>query len=156
MWLSRGALARGVGQFCPTLAQAARSAKAGSVTSKVTGGDVDGLKAAGVLGVNTAVSEREPTANVEVVPDAVPLPTATGLPRLAVPSLNCTVPLAVAGVIVAVSVTGVPTATGDAGDVASAVLVATAPVEPMTTKATGGDVDGLKAAGSSGVNTAVS
>jgi hypothetical protein len=58
--------------------------------------------------MNVAVSKRLPTASFEVDPDAVPLTTATGLPTLAVPSLNWTVPTAVAGVTVAVSVTGVP------------------------------------------------
>ena len=130
-------------------------APADAVITKSNADDVDGPKTAGSAGANTAVSERDPTANVDVVPDAVPLLTATGLPRLVVPSLNCTVPVAVAGVIVAVSVTGVPWATGDAGDVASSVPVATAPVAAVATKVTGGDVDGLKAAGSIGVNTAV-
>jgi hypothetical protein len=39
-------------------------------------------------------------------------------------SLNCTVPAAVDGVIVAVRVTRVPWATGETGDTASAVVVA--------------------------------
>src|SRR5918997_6298226 len=160
MWLSRGALARGVGQFCPTLAQAARSAKAGSVTSKTSTGDVDGPKIAGSAGVNTAVSWCPPAANVDVDADAVPLLTITGLPRLVAPSLNCTLPGAVAGVIVALIVTSVPRLTGEPGYVVSAVLVAAAPGKapgaPVITKATGGDVDGLKAAGALGVNTAVS
>jgi hypothetical protein len=95
----------------------------GAVIVKVTGGDVDELKAAGLLGVNTALSRCVPTASVDVVPDAVPLETGTGLPRLVVPSRNCAVPAAVAGVIVAVSVTGVPRATGEAGDALSEVAV---------------------------------
>jgi hypothetical protein len=128
----------------------------GAVIVKVTGGDVDELKAAGLLGVNTALSRCVPTASVDVVPEAVPLETGTGLPRLVVPSRNCAVPAAVAGVIVAVSVTGVPWATGEAGDVLRRVVVATAPVGPVIVKVTGGDVDELKAAGLLGVNTALS
>jgi transposase len=69
--------------------------------------------------------------------------------------LNCTVPTA-AGVLVAVNVTRVPWATGEAGDVRSPVAVATAPVEVVTVRFTGGDVDGPKAAGLAGMNTAVS
>lgn len=126
------------------------------VITKITGGEVDGLKTVGVAGVNTAVSERDPAANVDVDPDAAPLLTATGLPRLAVPSMNCTTPTAVAGVIVAVSVTGVPGAAEEAGDVVSAVLVAVGPVTAVIMKAIGGDVDGAKAAEFVGVNTAVS
>jgi hypothetical protein len=78
------------------------------VTISGTTGDGDELKAAGLLGVNTAVSWCDPTVNVDVIPDAAPLLTITGLPRLVVPSLNCTVPAAIAGVIAAVSVTGLP------------------------------------------------
>ena len=74
--------------------------------------------------MNTAVSECDPRANVEVVPDAVPLLTGTGAPRSVVASLNCTVPAAVDGVMVAVRVTRVPWATGETGDTASAVVVA--------------------------------
>ncbi|MGH8623755.1 MAG: hypothetical protein ACREYC_00225 [Gammaproteobacteria bacterium] len=53
----------------------------------------------------------------------MPLLTVTGLPMLAVPSLNCTVPTDVAGVTLAVSVTGVPWVTGEAGDVDNVVVV---------------------------------
>ena len=55
--------------------------------------------------MNTAISECDPAAKEDVVPNAVPLLTITGLPRLVGPSLNCTVPIAVAGVTVAVSAT---------------------------------------------------
>ena len=75
------------------------------MTSKASTGDVDGPKTAGSAGVNTAVNWCAPAANVDVVPDAVPLLTITGLPRLVAPSLNCTVPVAVAVVTVALSVT---------------------------------------------------
>jgi hypothetical protein len=63
-------------------------ARVAAVITKSTGVDVDELYRAGSLGTNVAVSERDPTARVEVDPDAVPLLTATGLPRLRVPSLN--------------------------------------------------------------------
>jgi hypothetical protein len=122
------------------------------VTTKVTGDDVEVLKAAGLVGMNVAVSECDPAAKVDVDPDAVPLLTVTGLPRLLVPFLNWTVPAAVAGVIVAVSVTGVPRVTGEAGDVVSVVVVTVAPVITMVTA---GDVDALNEFGSVGVNTAV-
>src|ERR687893_1877979 len=60
-----------------------------SVTAKVTDSDVEGLKATGLVGVNTAVSRCDPTANCDVAPDAVPLPkTITELPRLVLPSLK--------------------------------------------------------------------
>jgi len=81
------------------------------VTVKGTGEDIDALNAAGLLGVNTALNERWPATNVEVNPDAMPLLTNTGRPMLVIPSLNCTVPSAVAGETAAVSVTGVPSAT---------------------------------------------
>ena len=93
---------------------------------KLTGGDVDERKAAGLLGVNTAISRCDPAASVGVLPEATPLETVTGPPRLVVPSLNCTMPTAAAGVIVAVNVTRVPWTTGGAGDVVSTVAVGTA------------------------------
>jgi hypothetical protein len=66
--------------------------------------------------VNTAISECDPEVKDDVLPDAVPLLTCTGLPRLVLPSLNCTVP-ATTGLTVAVSVIGVPGATEDTADV---------------------------------------
>jgi hypothetical protein len=60
-----------------------------------------------LVGVNTAVSWCDPTANVDEV-DAVPLLTAAEAPMLVEPSLNCTVPVAAGGLIVAVSVRGTP------------------------------------------------
>ena len=78
------------------------------MTSKASTGEVDEPKAAGSVGMNTAVSWCPPTANVEVVAEATPLLTIAGLPRLMVPSLNCTEPTAVAGLTAAISVTGVP------------------------------------------------
>src|SRR5918997_2126211 len=97
------------------------------VTVSGIAGDVEGLKVAGLAGVNTAVKWCGPGANIDVDPDAVPLVlTGTGAPMLVVPSMNCTVPTAVDGVMVAVSITGVPWATMEAGDVVSTVLVAVA------------------------------
>jgi hypothetical protein len=104
--------------------------------------------------VNTAVNWCAPTANVDVVPDAAPLLTITGFPRLAIPSLNCTVPVAVVGVTVANSDTGVPRRTGEAGYVISAAPVGVAPVGAAIAKVNGGDVDGLNAVGLAGMNTA--
>lgn len=72
--------------------------------------------------MNTAVRECEPTVNADVLPDALPLLTRTGLPRVVIPSLNCTVPPAI-GVTVAVSATGAPGATGDTADVVRATVV---------------------------------
>jgi hypothetical protein len=83
------------------------TAPVGPVTMTVTGDDVDELNAVESVGVNTAVNWCDPTASIGADPTAVPLLTVTGLPRLAVPSLNCTVPAA-AGVTVAVNVTGLP------------------------------------------------
>src|SRR5918998_1877304 len=92
------------------------------VTVSGIAGDVEGLKVAGSVGVNTAVNWCGPGANIDVEPDAVPLVlTVTGSPMLVVPSLNCTVPTAVDGVMVAVSITGVPWVTVEAGNVVSTV-----------------------------------
>lgn len=73
--------------------------------------------------MNTAVSWCVPAANVEVVCEALPLRTITASPILALPSLNCTVPAAAAGVTVAFSVTAAPWTAGEAVDVLSAVVV---------------------------------
>jgi hypothetical protein len=50
------------------------------VTTKVTTGDVEGLTCAALGATNRAVSWCDPAANLDVVTDAVPLLTATGLP----------------------------------------------------------------------------
>jgi hypothetical protein len=55
----------------------------------------------------------------------VPLRTGIGGPRQVVASMNCTVPITVAGITVAVNVTVVPSATGDVGEVPTEVVVAT-------------------------------
>jgi hypothetical protein len=142
--------ARGGGQSFKTLPQTCRSARPREVTSKASTGDVEELKTAGFVGINTAVSWWPPTASVEVVVVATPLLTTAGLPKLTVPSLNCTVPTAVAGEMVAIRVTLVLWDTGEAGFVVSAVLVAVArpaaPV-PVTTNSTGGEVEPVNAAG---------
>jgi hypothetical protein len=94
-----------------------------------------------VVGVNTAVNWCDPTVNVMVVCDALPLLTATAVPTLVAPSRNCTVPAAAVGVTAAFSVTVLPTTAGVAvDDVLSVVLVA---VGPEITNGTAGDVDGL-------------
>jgi hypothetical protein len=83
---------------------------------------VDAVKATGLLGVNTALNECVPEANV-VVTDAVPPVTVTGLPMGLVPSWNCTLPTADAGDTVAVNVSPVPAAAGEGGVTVRAVLV---------------------------------
>ncbi len=56
-----------------------------------------------------------PTVSEDVVVDAVPETTVTGLPMGVEPSSNCTVPVAVEGVMSAVSVSVVPKGWGLAG-----------------------------------------
>src|SRR5262249_5555038 len=105
------------------------------------------------VGKNPAVSECVPMASV-VISVAVPLDTGTGLPMLAVPSMNCTEPVAVDGITVAVNVSTVPATVGGAGVTVSAVLVNTG--GGLITYVTTFDVDGSKAVGSVGMNIAVS
>ena len=88
-----------------------------------TGSEVDGPKAVGLVGVNTALSEWVPTGSV-VVMEAVPPVTVTGLPMRVTPSWNCTLPTADAGVSVAVSVSPVPVRAGEGGVTLSCVEVA--------------------------------
>jgi hypothetical protein len=89
--------------------------------------------------MNTAANWCDPTPNV-AFSIAVPLLTVTGVPMLVLPSRNCTVPTAAAGVIVAVIVIGVFSTTGEVGAVASVVPVV---VAPEITKVTAGEVDAL-------------
>lgn len=110
-----------------------------ATTTNVTAGDVDAPKATGSEGVNTAVSWRDPTANCDMVPDAVPFLTTAGEPRSVVPSLNCTAPAAVAGVTAAFSVTMVPWATGETGDAVSVVVVTAGAMELMIWRVPPGD-----------------
>lgn len=91
-----------------------------------------------MVGVNTAVSWWEPTPNV-AFRTAVPLLTVTGPSIFVFPSLNCTLPAAAVGVIVAVIVIGVFSTLGDVGEVANVVVVA---VAWAMTKVTVGDVEG--------------
>ena len=83
------------------------------------------VNAAGSVGVKTAASEWGPAASVDVLIDAVPPVTATGVPIAVLPSWNCTEPAAV-GVTVAVSVTDVPCGCGLGGVTASVVVVCVA------------------------------
>ncbi|MGH3808590.1 MAG: hypothetical protein ACRDRU_18590, partial [Pseudonocardiaceae bacterium] len=64
----------------------------------VTTFDVDGWKAAGLAGVNIAINECGPAGRNTTPPKAKPPVTDTGAPRLEVPSLNWTVPVALVGV----------------------------------------------------------
>ena len=70
---------------------------------------------------NTPLIVWVPTASEDVVVDAVPDETVTGLPMGVEPSSNCTVPVTVEGVISAVSVSLVPTDCGLAGLTVTAV-----------------------------------
>jgi hypothetical protein len=124
------------------------------VTEYGTASDVDPLNAVVSVGVNTAVSECEPSASTELT-EADPAATVWVVPTWVAPSMNATVPAAPDGVTVAVSVSDVPDAAGDAGVTASAVVVDVGPAG-VTVYGTAVDVDAVKAVGSVGVNTAVS
>src|SRR5262249_42611849 len=79
----------------------------GAFTVTDTALEVDPARVAGLVGVNTAVSEcvPDPIWVAEAVVVAVPPVTGTGAPRLVVSERNCTEPATVAvGVTVAVSV----------------------------------------------------
>src|SRR5579875_2142813 len=65
-----------------------------------------------------------------MVVDAVPPETATGPPMVLIPSLNCTVPAAEEGRSVAVSVSTVFAANGEAGDMSSVIVVGVGAVAP--------------------------
>jgi hypothetical protein len=89
------------------------------------------------VGVKTALRVSVPTGRVEVWTWATPELTVTGLPIGVEPFSNCTVPVAAAGLTVAVSVSLVPESCGLAGEAASVVVVGAAvtvkvvvPVEP--------------------------
>ena len=68
--------------------------------------------------------ECAPTASVVIGRAAFPPLRATGPPRSVAPSLNCTVPVAVLGVTVAVSVTDCPTVDGFGEELATTPDVA--------------------------------
>ncbi len=72
----------------------------------------------------TAVMLCVPADKDEVARVAVPLLNVTGKPRLLPPSLNCTVPVAVPGVTVAVKVTGWPKTDGLLSEVTIVALEA--------------------------------
>jgi hypothetical protein len=97
-------------------------------TSSVTGGDVLALLLASPL--YTAVSVWLPTARPEVLRLALPLLKAW-LPIVALPSRKVTVPVAVAGVTVAVSVTAWPGLAGF-GEADRVVVVALRPTVSVT------------------------
>jgi hypothetical protein len=111
-----------------------------------------------LVGVNTAVMECVAVDNVVVAADvALPLVTVTGLPRVAVPSMNCTEPAAVFGVTVAVNVTEVPDVVGLVGLAVSVVVVAVGPppVDASTSKLSGSEVELANVLGLLEVKTAV-
>jgi hypothetical protein len=91
------------------------------------------LKAAGWVGVNTAVSDSGPAdANVVVVVATPVTFTATGEPMSVPPTSNCTDPLGwvpLAAITAAVSFTGAPAVAGF-GDAVKPVVVDTAAVPP--------------------------
>jgi hypothetical protein len=91
-----------------------------------------------------------------VIKVAEPLTTGTGLPNAVAPSWNWTAPVALSGTTVALSSTGTPWGIGTFGKTVSVVVVSAARMGPVTVKRTSSDADGLKTAGSLGVNTAVS
>ena len=98
-----------------------------AVTWKLSGRDVELPNALGVLDVKTAVIECVLTDRLDVVRVAAPPVTATELPSVMPPSMNCTDPGAVDGVTVAVNTTDVPDGTGPPGFEAIAVFVVAAP-----------------------------
>ena len=69
---------------------------------------MDGPNTVGAPGVNTAVSECGPTESELVDVDAAPAETVTGEPMAVVPSMNCTVPVTVDGLIESLRVTDIP------------------------------------------------
>lgn len=81
-----------------------------------------------LVGVNTAVIEWVIVDKVVMAADvAVPPLTATGLPRVVVPSVNCTEPAAVDGETIAVNVTDVPAVVGLTGFAVTVVEVVVGP-----------------------------
>ncbi len=72
-----------------------------------TGADVDGMKAVGSVGLNTAVSECGPGGSV-LMNSVKPPDTDTALPSGVVPSSNWIVPVASEGATFARKITGMP------------------------------------------------
>ena len=79
--------------------------------------------------------ECVPIVKEEVLSVALPPLNATGAPRFATPSLNCTVPVGLLPVTVAVKVTDCPTVDGLSEDSAT-VVVGPGPGPPAVVKAT--------------------
>lgn len=94
-------------------------------------GLVEVVNAVELVGVKTAVIECVVAVSVVVATEVavavlVPVVTGIGLPRVEVPSMNCTEPAA-DGVTVAVNVTDVPNVVGLAGLAATVVEVVVGP-----------------------------
>lgn len=87
--------------------------------------DVEGLNFVELVGVNIAVSECEPLLRTLMGPTAMPPATGAGLPRLVVPSLNCTVPVALGGTTVAVAIAKPPSPKGSGTWITLSVVVVT-------------------------------
>ena len=83
----------------------------------------EGPKAVGSAGMKTAPKVCAPGVRKK----RFAAETVTGPPIGVVPSLNCTAPTAVAGVIVAVRVSVLPTTTGEFGCTERVVVVARGP-----------------------------
>jgi hypothetical protein len=117
----------GLGGLATTVVVVAVAPPVPAVTWKLSGREVELPNALGVLDVNTAVMECVSTDRFDVVKVALPPSTATALPSASLPSMNCTEPGAVDGVMVAVKITDVPDGAGPPGFAAIAVVVAVAP-----------------------------
>jgi hypothetical protein len=96
---------------------------AGGLITYVIAEADDGVNAVESVGVNAAEIWWLPTLRVLVLSVALPADTACAVPRLFAPSLNCTEPAAFDGVNVAVNVTDVPDACGDAGNADTTIEV---------------------------------
>ena len=87
--------------------------------------EVEGWNFVGFVGVNTALSECEPGLSALTGPMAMPATTGTGAPRLADPSLNWTVPVALAGATCAMGITIPPNPSGRGTWITVSVVVVT-------------------------------
>jgi hypothetical protein len=112
--------------------------KSGSTVSH-TGDDVEGSKAAGSAGMNTAVSECRPFGSA-VMRRAMLRVTGTGVPSAVAPSMNWTDPAASLGTTLAEKPTGLPSKI-PFRNVVSVVVVAFVSMGALTAKATVFDVD---------------
>ena len=109
--------------------------------------EVDGLNAAGLVGVNFAVYEWSPSV-VGVMVAVEPTPTEVE------PSKNSNVPAVPAGITEAVSVTGAPS-TWVLGGVRTKEVVVGRAAGAVMVKAAAAEVDGANATASVGMNFAV-